>query len=343
MPILYSYNNDVSKKWYVGYRDKKGRRVKKYGNINRIKTLKERLKAAKELIKSIIAELNEKEYRKVLEEMKRQLELRKSTWRPKTYSSYSSKLLIFQTYIAPRGISQETIESFFLEFLTSQRKVQPMTYNAYIVSVGMFLEWIGERALIKNIKKRKTHPNPAGYFNDAQKKFLLKHLEDNDNLLYHFVQFIYYCFLRPNEIRLMKVGDIILQKQQIVVRGDIAKNNKQQYIAIPDAFMPLLSRFVQGRNPNGYIFYIKDIHTPMGVNTMASRHLKYLKELHFDTKRYKLYSWKHTGAVAAVEANIHIKQMQIQLRHSSLDQVDMYLRQLGAHNLQAFKNNFPKI
>ena len=56
-----------------------------------------------------------------------------------------------------------------------------------------------------------------------------------------------------------------------------------------------------------------------------------------------LYSWKHTGAVMAVKAGIHIKQLQIQLRHHSLDQVDQYLRDLGVSDLSDLARSFPGI
>lgn len=98
-----------------------------------------------------------------------------------------------------------------------------------------------------------------------------------------------------------------------------------------------------GRNPNEYVFKGHKYMKPMGENTMGDRHRKLLKELNFDTKRYKVYSWKHTGAVMAVKAGVHVKQLQIQLRHHSLDQVDEYLRQLGVSDLGDLRANFPGI
>ena len=68
-----------------------------------------------------------------------------------------------------------------------------------------------------------------------------------------------------------------------------------------------------------------------------------LEVLGFDTKLYNVYSWKHSGAVDCVKAGISIKELQLQLRHHSLDQVDEYLRQLGLIDLMGLKTNFPKI
>ncbi len=98
-----------------------------------------------------------------------------------------------------------------------------------------------------------------------------------------------------------------------------------------------------GRNPNEYVFRGSKHMKPMEENTMEHRHRTLLQELNFDTDRYKVYSWKHTGAVMAVKAGVHVKQLQIQLRHHSLDQVDEYLRQLGVSDLGDLRANFPSI
>jgi len=49
------------------------------------------------------------------------------------------------------------------------------------------------------------------------------------------------------------------------------------------------------------------------------------------------------SSIGAIKAGIHIKQLQIQLRHHSLDQVDEYLRQLGVSDLGDLRDNFPSI
>lgn len=86
-------------------------------------------------------------------------------------------------------------------------------------------------------------------------------------------------------------------------------------MAIPNAFFPTVKKKLSNRNPNEYVFPRGHYLSPIGMNTMGRQHREILKEQGGDTSRYKLYSWKHTGAVAAVKAGIHIKQLQIQFRH----------------------------
>lgn len=77
---------------------------------------------------------------------------------------------------------------------------------------------------------------------------------------------------------------------------------------------------------------------------MYNRHLCILNALGFDkNKGYCLYSWKHTGAIQAVKNGVGVKELQIQLRHHSLDQVNEYLRQMGVWDLKNLQANFPAI
>ena len=342
MPRLHDYNGDLTKQWFIHYYDLKGKRIRIYKGINCQPTVELRRYAANELIKKILQDCTSLTHKRVKEAIYKELENRKPTWRKKTYQCKKSKISIFIKWMETKEWTAESIKDFF-QHLTD-KYINPSTYNDYILNIRNALEWIGQEDLIKGIKSRKKRPVPAAYFTKSQVDYLSKAMKNKDPELWFFVQFIYYCFLRPrSELRLIKVGDVMLEDRKIVVHPDIAKNKKHQYIAIPNAFFPILEQKLKNRNPNEYIFEGRGYMQPMGYNTMGRRHLNLLEELGFDTKRYKMYSWKHTGAVMAVKAGIHVKQLQIQLRHHSLDQVDEYLRQLGVSDLGDLCEHFPHI
>ena len=78
------------------------------------------------------------------------------------------------------------------------------------------------------------------------------------------------------------------------------------------------------------------------MNTLPNHYRAYMRKMGFGSE-YSLYSWKHTGAIACVQAGVHVKQLQIQLRHSSLEMTDRYLRQLGVNDLEELENQFPSL
>jgi hypothetical protein len=137
------------------------------------------------------------------------------------------------------------------------------------------------------------------------------------------------------------VSDVLLEDKKICIPADVSKNRKMQYVIIPEAFLDELMEELIERNPSEYI--LGGDFSPKGREWLRRRHQNLLKKHHFDTKNFKLYSWKHTGAVMAVKNGIHIKQLQLQLRHHSLDQVNAYLRQMGIFDMGDFSSKMPKI
>ena len=81
---------------------------------------------------------------------------------------------------------------------------------------------------------------------------------------------------------------------------------------------------------------------PPGKNTLRNRFNKYRDAMNM-SKDYKFYSWKHTGGIFASNAGIPVKDIQIQMRHHSLDVTDKYLRKMRGIDSDYLKNRFPKL
>jgi integrase len=330
---LRNFFGDLSKRWYLeAIIDDK--RVKKYGSINRYHTVLERLAAADELL----VQLQNKPIKRVLRTVSFDwLENNKYRWRIKSYQTVKSKLTVFFDWLAGRALSSSALLNFLQHIGQCGRS--RTTHNNYLRIFKMVnTECWKIKDLFDEVRPLRAEAIPAKYFTRTQIDFLRDKLAALNPEVLLFAQFQYFCFIRPGELRLLRVDDIALDEARILIRGAISKNRKEQYVCIPAAFVPVLEAALIGRNPSDYVF---GGLVPHCKDFIAKKHQTILKGLHFDTARYKLYSWKHTGAVAAVRAGVHIKELQIQLRHHSLDQVNAYLRQLGVTDLEKLAQNFP--
>lgn len=340
LPVLKTYDFSPVKRWCIETRNEQtNKRERKY--VPNCATLKERKVLAEKMLKEALENNTSKVSFCIKSRILQEFESRKDLWRRKTYQCKKCKLGIFTNWMLGKEWTSENIGLFF-RFLTSTKKLNNTTFNDYVGCIKQALSWCDMQHLVSEMDKRKSNPEPAAYFTESQRKQLVAALrEQNPNLLF-FVEFVFYCFLRPrSELRLLRVGDVILEERKIVVPAKIAKNKKQQYIAIPDVFFATVKKQLKNRMPTEYLFPGLQPNKPSGMNTYGRQHMELLKQLGFDTTRYKMYSWKHSGAVAAVRAGVHIKELQIQLRHHSLDQVDAYLRQLGVNDLCKLEKLFP--
>lgn len=336
--------HDLTKKWFVYYKEPDQPRKRIYGRVNRLTTIPARLRALEKLRKKVAAEYVPPPppppplHQKLIDKFN-QLEI---TWKPKTVMGNRSILNAALDWFAAER-KEITAETMLDYFRIIQHTKAGATYKAHRSFLKRMFTEIGEEGITADVPVVKAYSVPARYYQKAQIRQLKAVISACDPELWLYCQFVYYCFLRPgDELRHVRAGDVQLDDAKILVRGATSKNKRQLYVAIPDAFLPRL-QYIEEMRPDAYLFPGKhDSTKPIGVNTMSNRHRKIIRSLGY-TSDYKLYSWKHTGAVQAVKAGIGLKELQIQLRHHSLDMVEKYLRQLGVQDLHRLKRDFPAL
>lgn len=279
--------------------------------------------------------------------------------RLKTAQTYTSKIDIFTEWLIKNHYSHTYVADFIkedaLKFInhlsdTKGRAVSPTTRNAYLIT----LRTLWSKMIDSNIAKSnpfqeidKIKENRLGRlpFKSTMKRQLMADFHKEDKELWLYVQFIYYCFIRPGELRLLKVGAIDLEDEKILVDADISKNRKNQYVAIPKPFLKVLREIEITKYKHSYYIFSPGGtpgQEPYSKDVFNRRH-KVFREKRGYNYRYSLYSWKHTGARDAAQAGINVKQLQLQLRHADLQTTDIYLKSLGIKDMDDIKDNFPSL
>jgi integrase len=317
-----------------------GKRVRKYGKINREHTEADRRAVATAMMAKMEADYVPPPPNKIQKAMLyAALARQEGSLRKKSYQTYVSKLNHFFKAVGDRVVDAQAVHWYFGQYLPGGHDSMNCTRLRQLRTIFSLAD-MGH--LLADVVVRKGHPQPLRYFQAHQVRQLMSEMERRDPELRLCCLFVFYCFLRPrSELRLMKVSDIFFEERKIMVRPEIAKNKRTGYVSIPDAFWPAVQPLML-RPPNSYIFPGTERGKPTGYNTLGDRHRKLLRELGYSSD-YALYSWKHTGAVMAVRAGIGLKELQLQLRHHSLDQVNAYLRQLNVTDFSNLRENFPGI
>lgn len=360
---LNDCKGDLSKRWYIsfwvwdGLKNKMVR--KRLYEVNKFLTTVERYAYAKRYIEGLDKRLkagmylnnpnaldNTKENIKsyhVFEALDYILKIVKDSNRHATYLSYKSDIKIFKEFLKENNkntlyinqINTPTIY-LFIDYLVIEKKVTNVTINNKIATLKSVFNKLKQRGLIeknpvttKKLKEQLTPKNLA--FNKDQLKILKEVIKTKEPYLWLFIQFIYYTYTRPTEIMRLKVGNIDFKKGLITIEASQSKNQKTGFINIPLALLKALKDYdLQSYNASNFIFTatkrpgVKKI----SKNYMNSRHQTIIKNLGFKND-FTLYSWKHTGVVNAYKSGIDIKSIQLQCRHSSIEQTDRYLKSLG--------------
>lgn len=329
---------DLGKRWFV-YFYQAGQRVRVTAGINHLHTYQERMAAAEAVIDRLKEEHEKLDWQNDTADLLRAfVEKGRPSWSVTTQKGYAASIDHFCAFLGDKELSEKVIVAYFEELASSHHGT---TYNMKRTLLRQALKAIGVADLFKQVPPQRVQKTPARYFQKFQAKQLAEAIQAADSELWLFVQFMYYTFIRPKELRLLKVGDVLLDAAEIRVPGTISKNKKTQYVAIPDAFLSAL-HCLYNRRPSETVFVNEKTGEPYSKNVMYSRHKKYLDALGFGAG-YELYSWKHTGAVALAKAGVSIKEIQLQMRHHSLDQTDEYLRQMGIRDVVGLRGSFPRL
>ncbi|MGZ8567755.1 MAG: tyrosine-type recombinase/integrase [Bacteroidia bacterium] len=362
-------------RWFISYYAwhptlKKLKKKKYYGQLSKIQNLKQREITAAKYVRSINSVLKKgvefdlgQHREKNIIELKQEFnieqafqyltETRFKALAPKTRSNYEGnfkellKFLLwqFKHYPHPKEITPELFAAF-IDTVHARTDIENQTKNNIIERVRIVFGHMKDSKIItqnpcESIKKLKTGTGRNIAYNDKQVKILKPIIQDQHPALWNFIQFLYYGLMRPDEVRQLQIFHIDILKHRIYIPGKNTKIGRGEYIEIWAGLMPALVAMNLEKYPEHYFIFGNEDgpgKAPLGVNTMYARHKRILEDLNF-TEDYTLYSWTHTGAVAAYEATKDIKAIQKQKRHKDIRDTDIYLKSLGLiENRDAFND-----
>ena len=346
---VYDAGGDLQKRWFVEWDDWSGnKRKRSYRGINQYHTARERYEAIQRLIADITNPDPDADCWPLVMDMRNFVRTKGKTVSTKTRQGYESKLRTFEGWYTGQVMDGRQAQAY-LDHLLESGTCGKSTRNHHRVFMRMAYGWMMKRGLAKSnpfdfTEKVRAVRTPARPFNSSQIAHLKRVMAQEDPDLWMFCQVIYYCFIRPGELRQMIVGDIMWDEWCFLLRAEVSKNGKEQYVIIPESLRGELTEAYYGKNPQMWLFGKEGLATDrqIGKNEMSDRHRMILQEYRY-SGAHKLYSWKHTGAKKAAMAGVSIKDLQVQLRHHSLDQVDEYLRSLGVQDLSTLAARFPAL
>ncbi len=194
----------------------------------------------------------------------------------------------------------------------------------------------------KSFKKFAEEETASIAFSPEHQKQLKNLLIAEDTELYIFCMCVFYTFVRPIELRRLKVSQVNLKDKKIQIIGKGAKNKKTQYVMIPKPLADIFIEYKFLERPTNDFLFSSDNDIKYSRNKFSSN-FSALRDKYELPKNYSLYCWKHTGVVEYYKMGCGIKFIQMQCRHSSLDETDKYLKSLGLFENDEILNNAPEI
>jgi integrase len=363
---LVDGDGDISKRWVVEYyiwSEQQEKLVRKRIRISDATTEK-RYETAKQAIKEVNAALKSgyvvdpinlptvvksKEHADLSADISISkaldyfLDLKQTTMKKQAFKTYRSCGNILREYLTQKKIKHlklnryDSTQAFaYLDYLKKELKHSNRTYNKHRGFCSTLFIFFRKRKLVplnpfEETDKLKTKSGKHIPYRPEQIAEVKQYFKDKpDDQFWLFLNCIYYLFARPHEeLRYMRVKDIL--SKTVRIDPDNAKGSNIGHRLIPPTLEALFVKHdLRSYPPNFYVFTKKGEPgmEPVGESYFYDRSKKMLDYLGFGPG-YDLYGWKHTGVIALYLATKDMKLIQRQCGHTTIDQTDQYLSNLG--------------
>lgn len=355
----------LSKTWYVYYSYKHPETHKfqlfQVYISNKLKTKKARYQRADEVIEAINLKLNkgwspylaEDQTLMTLDEAAQKfLEIKKTEIRPRSFHTYNSIINLFLSWCETKKLNTKPIDIFnynnaidFLDFLKIKKKLTNRSHNNYRRALNTFFIWMQNRDYIeynpwkRTVRLTQEQPELIA-FTPEELKIIRKNLPKYNDRLWMVAQLIFYCFLRPQEIVRLRFGDFNIPNSRIQINGSQSKNRNSQLLMMPKAFVSQINPDQWKGNPDMFIFSGKLLPGKKQINPnyIAKEWLKFSEKMKLNKT---IYALKHTGIGMAFDNGINPRDLQLHIRHASLDETMKYLNRFRNITSQRLRDEFP--
>lgn len=366
-PKIYDANGDINKRWYVyfSYRNpatgKMERQAPVYLDINRIKSVKERIIAIKRL-RNILEDMLKNgqiptKYQTDAYQEETDIDIQKaiqlslknaeSSMKESSFKDYRQRLLKFERWLNERQfygksiteITRKTILNYLNDVL---HKTSPKNRNNTRANLSIFFSFLEQNDYIKEnfirlIPVMDAKPIRNKTYTKEQEDLIFNTLEQKDKLMLLFIKFVSYNFLRPVEVCRLRIKDIDFTNAQLIVN---AKNQSGKTKIIPKILMKEIDE-LKKHNPDHYLFTPKGVGisevSEMQRRNYWAKRFKKIKDLLELDKDYTIYSFRHTFITKLYrELRLQYPPYETKSRlmlitgHSTMTALEKYLRDIDA-------------
>ena len=283
------------------------------------------------------------------------LQEKKKELRYNSYRSYSSFITIFKDWCNKHhpdmfaSMFSQLYAVRYMEYIYKERNVGVTTYNNQIKMARAFFNWMKERCYTQTNPFEKVKSKPKIQKTriiipeDIRTKISDYLIKNNPSYLL-ICRLIYTSLIRPNEIKLLKIGNINLKERYITVVDTVAKNHHQRTSAINAEIIELIKQLDIMSYPSSFYIFGKNL-TPdkerAGNGRLGEEWVKMRNKLSLP-KEMQMYSLRDTGIHEMIKSGINDLSVMQHADHSSLEMTTIYANHKDKALNELIYTNAPK-
>jgi site-specific recombinase XerC len=264
----------------------------------------------------------------------------RGTLRHKTAYDYLSRLGAIESYIQECHVAIRFVYQFdqafvvdFLDYLILDKDVSATTRNNYRTWLSTFGTWLVERRYLTGNPVEGTHMlREKEKLRDALPAQALARMREylNKNNRYFLLACMmeYYTFIRPDELRHIRIGNISVTDMEVTVPADVSKNHRERHVGLNAKILRLMNELRTFDSPSQYYLFSDSLK--------PGQDMVYLNRFRYEWKKmrtalrwpesYQFYSLKDAGIRDLANAE-GVVVARDQAGHSDVAVTNRYLKQ----------------
>lgn len=351
---LYTANNNVEKRWYVEFREYSPEqntwlRRREYRNHNKEKDPQKRLALFLQLQQEItqaiynrikVAPTPDGEFSALVQHYlsEKKLSLKRTSIKNmglalRYFVAFLKKHKLHQ--IPLQEINKAHIVAFRNELCKSNSNRSVNNHIAFLRTFFNYLLNNRDDLILKNpcngLRKLPEISETHCAYSAEQAKKYFTHMQVVNPQLLLFCKFIGMAFVRCEEARHLKVGDIDFQRKTITVSAGNIKTGKRTVKPLLDVFYNLLIEAGIHKFPQEYyIFSGEGVPGPKQVHyNYFRKQFKKVKRAFGISNEYTIYGFRHTFVSQLIDNGAKWHEVMKYTGHTTMEAFSKYARSLG--------------
>ena len=366
---LHDHAGDISKRWYVQYYYK-DINTQKWVKIrtwvsSKTTTKRTRNDEGKELLKKISTKLTMgfnplcgRKNLTIRAEFENIISMKKFVVCRRTITAYECSVKHFCNWLdknklsamEPQMLTRLIVKTYLEEYFILEKVCIRSRNNRLNCLKSLFSEIVEDNLLEHNVfKSIKNLPVPEPEimaYTQEELIFLKDKLQYTQPILWLCALFVHYAFIRPAELVRLKISCLNFSQKTISLQGNKTKNKRSQVILMSDSLYNKLIEMGYDRLPQDLFIISNGRNLTPGTKEIAPTRISEVWKKNVIDK-YKInkgiYLMKHTGAGILIDSGANPRNVQLQLRHSSLEETMGYLQKYSQSPNENLRQYFKEI
>lgn len=269
-------------------------------------------------------------------------EVSRGSKREKTFVDYSNRLKHFKKWacfhnIVLIGQCDTTVIENYLEHRMTYDAVSARTRNNDRTFLSAFFTWCTRRHYIienpcSRIGNKKTKEKIRKPLSDIELARIKEYLSVNDRFFLLAVYMVYYSLIRPKELSWLRLSDIDIENQVVVVPDKYSKNRCTEPVGLNSAIVDLMIELNIFKYPRHYFVFgyeMRPSEERRDERQFRERWNKLRDKLNIPRNRH-FYSLKDSGIIDLLTQE-GVVVARDQARHHDVRVTNLYSKYGGKH------------